>query len=250
MCGRYASSASTADLVVEFDVDETIGDDIVPSWNIAPTDPVRAVIDRRSRRAGVTAPETRQLRTLRWGLVPGWAKDRRGGAKMINARAETVTTKPAFKAAAARRRCLLPALGYYEWRKTDQGTVPYFLHDPDGRILAFAGLYEIWPDPAVPDEDPDRLLWTCTIITRPAADLLSHIHDRSPVVVPAELRDDWLDCSPGDVATARHLLDQIPETRLEPHIVSTAVGNVGNNGPELIEPIPAADFPRQERFEV
>src|SRR6266545_1772940 len=124
MCGRYASSVSAADLVFEFDIAETMGDDVVPSWNIAPTDPVRAVVKRRPPGGGEDAPPVRQLRTFRWGLVPSWAKDRRGGARMINARVETVTTKPAFKSAAARRRCLLPALGYYEWCKTDGRTVP------------------------------------------------------------------------------------------------------------------------------
>jgi putative SOS response-associated peptidase YedK len=250
MCGRYASSVSAADLVFEFDIAETMGDDVVPSWNIAPTDPVRAVVKRRPPGGGEDAPPVRQLRTFRWGLVPSWAKDRRGGARMINARVETVTTKPAFKSAAARRRCLLPALGYYEWCKTDGRTVPYFLHDPDGRLLMFAGLYEVWRDPALPDDDPNGRLWTCTIITQAATDLLSQIHDRSPVIVPADLHDDWLDCSRGDLATARHLLDRMPEARLEPYVVSTAVNSVRNNGPELIEPVGAVDSPWQLRLEL
>jgi putative SOS response-associated peptidase YedK len=169
---------------------------------------------------------------------------------MINARIETVTEKPAFKAAAARRRCLVPALGYYEWQKTDGGKVPHFLHDPDGRLLAMAGLYELWRDPALPDDDPDRWLWTCTIITQQATDLLGQIHDRNPVVVPPQLRAEWLDCSSDDADTAARLLERIPEARLEPYVVSSAVGNVRNNGPELIEPVPESDTAQQQQLEL
>ncbi len=246
MCGRYVNVASTADLTDEFDIEETVDDDVPPSWNIAPTDPVRVVVKRRSHGDADDAQPVRQLRTLRWGLVPNWSKTRTGGAKMINARIETVTTKPAFKAAAARRRCLLPSLGYYEWQKTDHGKVPYFLHDPDGQLLAMAGLYELWRDPALPDDDPNRWLWTCTIITQQATDLLGEIHDRNPVIVPAALHEQWLDCSSDDVATAQRLLDQMPEAHLDPYVVSGAVGNVRNNGPELIEPAPATAAAEQQ----
>ena len=241
MCGRYVNVASSEDLTDEFDVEESIGDEIAPSWNIAPTDPVRMIVERVPHGSDDGAGPVRQLRTARWGLVPNWSRDRDGGAKMINARIETVTSKPAFKTAAARRRCLLPSLGYYEWQKTDHGKVPYFLHDPDGRLLAMAGLYELWRDESLPDDDPNRWLWTCTVITQQAPDLLGEIHDRNPVIVPHELQEQWLDCFGQDVAVARRLLDRIPEARLEPYVVSAAVGNVRNNGPELIEPVePAA----------
>lgn len=250
MCGRYVSSASTADLLTEFDVEEVVGEELRPSWNVAPTDPVRAILRRPPKepteQAGQSKP-VRQLRTLRWGLVPSWAKDPKAGARMINARIETVTEKPAFKKAAARRRCLLPAAGYYEWQKTDHGKVPYFLHDPDGRLLAMAGLYELWRDPALPDDDPNRWLWSCTIITQQATDLLGEIHDRNPVLVPPELQAAWLDCSSDDPVTARKILDQIPAARLEPHVVSPAVGNVRNDGPELIQPV---QLPEQEPLQL
>jgi len=240
MCGRYVNVASTGDLTEEFDVEEVVGDDPGPSWNVAPTDPVRVVVERPPREPEQPAALVRQIRTVRWGLVPNWSKDAKGGARMINARIETVTSKPAFKTAAARRRCLVPALGYYEWQKTDDGKVPYFLHEPDGQLLAMAGLYELWRDPTLADDDPARWLWTCTIITQQATDLLGLIHDRNPVVVPPELRAQWLDCSSDDAATAERILEQIPEARLDPYVVSSAVGNVRNNGPELIEPAPAA----------
>jgi putative SOS response-associated peptidase YedK len=185
------------------------------------------------------APLIRQLRTARWGLVPSWAKSRSGGAKMINARSETVTSKPAFKAAAARRRCLAPSLGYYEWKTEDGRKIPYFLHDPSGHILGMAGLYEIWRDDSLPEDDPNRWLWTCTIITRPASDTLGHIHDRCPVLVPPELRESWLDCTDDDPRLAARLLTEMPEPHLEPREVSRAVNSVKNNGPELIDPVPS-----------
>lgn len=241
MCGRYVSTATAEDLLTLFDVrrDETAG--LVPSWNVAPTDEVPVVLQRPPPGDdGPAAPE-RTLRTARWGLVPSWSKDARGGARMINARSETVTVKPAFKTAAARRRCLLPAQGYYEWQQTPEGKVPHFLHDPDGELLAMAGLYELWRDRERDDDDPARWLWTTTVITRPATDLLGEIHDRTPVLVPPALRERWLDCSGGDAATAAALLDEVPEPRLEPRVVSAAVGNVRNDGPELIAP---AEHPR------
>jgi putative SOS response-associated peptidase YedK len=247
MCGRYVNVASTDDLTDEFDVGETVGEQLPPSWNIAPTDPVRAVVQRaphhadkhESDKSASTSGTVRQLRTVRWGLVPSWSKDRKGAARLINARIETVTDKPAFKTAAARRRCLLPALGYYEWQNGPDGKQPFFLHEPDGSPLAMAGLYELWPDPELAEDDPQRWLWTATIITQPATDLMGEIHDRTPVAVPPELRAAWLDCSSGDAQTARDLLDQIPTLHLAPDPVTKAVGNIRNNGPELIEPVPA-----------
>jgi putative SOS response-associated peptidase YedK len=240
MCGRYANSADTAGLYGAFEIDEVVGEELPPSWNIAPTDAVRGIVQRRPRGEDEDAAQVRQLRTLKWGLVPSWAKTRTGGAKLINARQETVTVKPAFKTAAARRRALLPADGYFEWQRTPDGKVPYFLHPPSGGQLAFAGLYELWPDPALPDDDPDKWLWTCTVITTQAADTLGEIHDRCPVIVPPELQAAWLDCSSGKAEVARELLDAMPEPRLEPRIVSSAVNSVRNNGPALVEPAPPA----------
>ena len=237
MCGRYANSADTPSLYGSYGLDEVIGDDLPPSWNIAPTDAVRGVVRRTSRSTEEDGPaQVKQLRTLRWGLVPSWSKTRGGAAKLINARQETVTVKPAFKTAAARRRCLLPADGYYEWQKTADGKIPYFLHAPDDGQLAFAGLYELWPDPALPDDDPAKWLWSCTVITAQAADTLGEIHDRCPVIVPADMRDAWLDCTTGSAEAARRLLDEMPAPVLEPRVVSTAVNSVRNDGPELIQP--------------
>jgi putative SOS response-associated peptidase YedK len=243
MCGRYVNVAATGDLTDEFDVEETLDEDLPPSWNVAPTDPVRVVLRRRSHGANADADPVTQLRTVRWGLVPSWSKAANGGAKMINARIETVTTKPAFTSAAGRRRCLVPALGYYEWQRDGGRKIPQFLHAPDGGGIAMAGLYELWRDHSKADGDPARWLWTCTIITQPATDLLGHIHDRCPVLVPPQLRAGWLDCRSEDPQTAAELLAAMPEPHLQPRVVSVAVGNVRNNGPELIAPVEAEPEP-------
>jgi putative SOS response-associated peptidase YedK len=240
MCGRYVNVASTSNLTEEFDVEETIGDDLPPSWNVAPTDPVRVVVKRHPA-ADRTAPAVRQLRTVQWGLLPSWSKSRTSGAKMINARSETVATKPAFKTPAARRRCLAPSLGYYEWKHDGGRKIPYFLHASDDHLLAMAGLYEIWRDDTLPEDDPNRWVWTCTIITHPAPDIVGDIHDRCPVLVPRELQEQWLDCSADDPLEAVRLLEAMPEPRLEPRLVSKAVGNVRNNRPDLIEPVADED---------
>lgn len=236
MCGRYVSVRSDDDLTKEFDVEEVVGEQPAPSWNVAPTDPVRIVVKRHPSQDREAGP-VRQLRTVQWGLLPSWSRSRSGGAKMINARSETVASKPAFKAAAARRRCLAPSSGYYEWTPDGGRKIPYFLHAPDERTLAMAGLYEIWHDKSLPEDDPNAWVWTCTIITRPASDTLGHIHDRCPVLVPPDLQERWLDCSTDDPLVAQRLLENIPEPHLLPRQVSKAVGNVKNNGPELIEPV-------------
>ncbi|WP_375481587.1 SOS response-associated peptidase [uncultured Jatrophihabitans sp.] len=252
MCGRYVSVASDPDLTLEFDVEETLDGPPAASWNVAPTDSTRIVVERRPPGSDDDAAAVHLLRTARWGLVPSWAKDARGGARMINARIETVTSKPAFAKAAAARRCLVPALGYYEWKQVDGGKVPYFLHDPDGELLAFAGLYELWRDRTRADDDPQRWLCSYTIITQQATDLLGEIHDRNPVVLPRALRERWLDCSTGDVAVAQQLLDELDPARLEPYEVGKAVGNVNNDGPDLIAPAstPAIAEPVQQALEL
>jgi putative SOS response-associated peptidase YedK len=250
VCGRYVSVRSDGDLTAEFDVEQVVGEQLAPSWNVAPTDAVRIVLDRRQPGADPPAPTVRQLRTAGWGLVPSWSRSRTRGATMINARSETVAERPAFKAAAARRRCLAPAAGYFEWQQQHGRKTPYFLHAADDGTLAMAGLYEIWHDASLPEDDPAAWVWTCTVITRAATDSLGHIHDRCPVLVPHELRAAWLDCSAGDAGVAGRLLAAIPEPHLVPRRVSPAVGNVRNNGPELIAPVdPGIESPSLRLFE-
>ena len=235
MCGRYASSRGDAELVEAFEVDDVVGEQLPASYNVAPTQPVRAVLERAPREDPDAAP-SRQLRTLRWGLVPAWAKDPSIGSRMINARVETITEKPAFKRAASRRRLLVPADGYYEWerREGQKAKVPHFLHAADGEPLAFAGLYELWPDPARAEDDPDRWLWTLTILTTQASDALGRIHDRTPVVVPPDMRGDWLDPALTDLDLVRQVLDAVPEPHLDTYEVSTAVNSVRNDSPDLL----------------
>jgi putative SOS response-associated peptidase YedK len=234
MCGRYASARDARDLASAFGVDdeavEASGQDaaaepLPPSWNVAPTDPVRAVLQRDDRRL---------LKVLRWGLVPSWAKDAKGAARLINARRETVASKPAFRAAYARRRCLLPADGYYEWQVVDGRKQPWYLTSRDGEPLAMAGLYEVWSPRR--DAGPAERLWTCTVITTEAADDTGQIHDRTPLLVPRTEWGRWLDPELED--PGEHLLVPAVNGSLDAWPVGAAVGNVRNDGPELVQPVP------------
>jgi putative SOS response-associated peptidase YedK len=191
----------------------------------------------------------RELRVVRWGLVPFWAKDISIGSRLINARAETVSEKPAFRRAFERRRCLLPADGYYEWQRPAGGPgsdrpsaakQPFYISRGDGGPLAFAGLYELWRDSSVPEDDPDSWLWTAAIITTSAPDDLGAIHDRMPMVIPPGSWDDWLDPANRDAGDLRALLAPAAAGGLISFPVSRAVNSVRNNGPELIEPVELA----------
>jgi len=243
MCGRYASFREAEDLADEFAL-ASIADDVrfLPaSWNVAPTDPVRMVVERPERLAdGSHGAIERTLRSARWGLVPSWAKDRSIGNKMINARSETLLTKPAFRRAVATRRALLPADGYYEWQPADAGAAskvkqPIYIHAADGASLAMAGLYEFWKDPAKAEDDPDRWLVTAAIITTTAVDEMGRIHDRQPVMLLPDRWDAWLDPSVDAEGGAALLASAAPRLELTP--VSTAVNKVGTNGSELILPV-------------
>jgi putative SOS response-associated peptidase YedK len=177
--------------------------------------------------------------------VPFWANDPSIGNRMINARMESVTEKPAFRQAFAKRRCLLPADGYYEWYATEQTTKagkpvkqPFFIHPSDGSVMAMAGLYEIWRDPTRDEDDPQRFRWSCTVLTTTAEDAVGHIHDRMPLLVEPERYAAWLDPGQADPELLRSLLVPAAPGRLEAYPVSTSVNNVRNNGPELLEPLP------------
>ncbi|PPB49706.1 hypothetical protein C4K88_08540 [Arthrobacter pityocampae] len=240
MCGRFVIAGSRADLIDAFEVDEAAEEEIRPSWNVAPTDTVRLVVERLDP---LTGELTRRLEPARWGLIPSWAKSASVGARMINARSETLLDKPSFRAAALKRRAIVPADGYYEWRKNDDGSkTPVYLHGADGALLGFAGLYEFWRDPATVSPEHPQGDWvvSCTIITRPASDALGEIHDRTPVILPPDLRGDWLDPRNDSRPAVQELLDAIPDPSLVPRIVGKQVGSVRNNGPDLIAPLPEA----------
>jgi putative SOS response-associated peptidase YedK len=205
--------------------------------------------ENSARESSAPAPAgpdaVRELRVVRWGLVPFWAKDVSIGSRLINARAETVSTKPAFRRAFARRRCLLPADGFYEWQAPGDGPAgdaprprkqPYFIHRADGGVLAFAGIYELWRDKDAADDDPDAWLWTAAIITTQAPDDLGRIHDRTPMVIEPARWADWLDPQQADEAALHALLAPAVAGALSSYPVSTEVNSVKHNGPGLIEP--------------
>ncbi len=253
MCGRYASSRRPEDLVEEFEIEQPeVKESLAADYNVAPTKEVYAVLSRPPSKEK-ERPAQRQLRVVTWGLVPSWAKDPAIGNRLINARVETVAEKPAFRKAFASRRCLLPADGYYEWYTPEQEgqdtpgedkkrkkprKQPFFIHHPDGSVLAMAGLYEIWRDPTKGDDDPDRFRWTCTILTTDAEDDLGRIHDRMPLLVERDKYGAWLDPTQSDPELLSGLLVPAAPGRLEAYPVSTMVNNVKNNGPELVEPLP------------
>jgi putative SOS response-associated peptidase YedK len=245
MCGRYASIKAPADLADEFRaVDATQGTKQA-DYNVAPTKQIVAVVERHPRDAEGTADPDRTertLRMLRWGLVPSWAKDPKAGARMINARAESAATKPAFRKALSARRCLIPADGWYEWQRGPEHKQPYYTHYPDGSSLALAGLWEFWKPKDDPEgKYPDGLI-TATVLTTAAVGVLAQVHDRMPLVLPPDAWDAWLDPDVGkdDEAIGRLLVPPAPElvSRLEVRPVAPTVNSVRNNGPELIEELP------------
>ncbi|MBA3233772.1 MAG: SOS response-associated peptidase [Propionibacteriales bacterium] len=250
MCGRYASSRKPEDLVEEFEVERVeVLAPLEADYNVAPTKDVYAVFDRVSRRdregADGEVRATRRLKSVRWGLVPSWAKDRGIGSRMINARVETLADKPAYRKAFAKRRCLLPADGYFEWYPTQQAgqsgkplKQPFFIRPRDGGVLAMAGLYEIWRDKSVLDESADdAFLWTATVVTTSAEDAVGHIHDRMPMLVEPERYADWLDSTVSGTDELAALLVPAAPGRLEAYPVSREVNDVRNNGPQLVLPV-------------
>jgi putative SOS response-associated peptidase YedK len=258
MCGRYASSRRPEDLVEEFEIDKVeVKESLAPDYNVAPTKPVYAVVERPAKSSEKSSAEPeRQLRVLSWGLVPFWARDPAIGNKMINARMETVDSKPAYRKAFASRRCLLPADGYYEWYPTELKTKagkplkqPFFIHPADGGVMAMAGLYEIWRDPTRDEDDPNRFRWTCTVLTTTAEDAVGHIHDRMPMLVEPERYGAWLDPTVSDPEELKGLLVPAAPGRLDAYPVSTEVNSVRNNGAHLLDPLPTEPPPPADEAE-
>ena len=220
MCGRYSLIADLGELARQFEFD---GDWLTfeSACNIAPTQEVLTVVGGETRRGGF----------MQWGLIPHWAKNASIGSRMINARAETVAEKPAFRDALRRRRCLVLADGFYEWQRTGGAKRPMRVVMRSGEPFAFAGLWSVWRDPegkAVP---------SCTIITTAANDLLRPIHDRMPVVLPKDLEELWLDLSVEDAATLTSIVAPYPADALEAYEVSSLVNSFANDGPEVAAPM-------------
>lgn len=220
MCGRF-SLAGDIDFYLDYFGASSDSDGLAPSWNVAPTDPVYVVAER---------DQTRRLEAMSWGLVPHWAKDSR--SIHINARQETVAKSPTFRQSLARRRCLIPADGFYEWEPADRGRTPHWIFRADGYPVGFAGIWTARPGP---DEEWIR---TCAIITAPASGVIASIHDRMPVALPAEAWSGWLDRRLTAPDEAMALLTPIDDTLWMERAVSKLVNSVRNNGPELLDPDP------------
>ncbi len=221
MCGRYVSSRPLAELAELFMIDEVRTEALPASWNVAPTDAVYAVAEHHG---------TRLLGSFRWGLVPSGAADPAGGVRPINGRAETLVDRPLFRDAFARRRCLLPADGFYEWETRGDQKQPYFIAPGDGGIVAMAGLWSTW-------RGEGKTLRTCAIITTSANRVVGGLHDRMPVILPPEHWELWLDRTETDLTLLSPLLVPAPDDLLEVRPVGTEVNSVRNNGPELTAPV-------------
>lgn len=236
-------SLNVDDLIAELDCAVTPERRLAPSWNVPPTSELYLVADRRrpGGEADGGAEIARRLEIARWGLVPGWAKDPSIGAKMFNARSETIAEKPAYRAAFAKRRCVIPAAGYYEWQKIPgaKKKQPYFIHAIRDEPLLFAGVFEFWKDATKPDDDPGRWLVSASVVTAAAGEGLADIHDRMPVVMLRDDVDEWLDPETGKDTAADVLRRQIDAEpgQLTWHPVSSEVGSVAVDRPELADPV-------------
>ncbi|MEM8925308.1 MAG: SOS response-associated peptidase [Actinomycetota bacterium] len=231
MCGRFVSASPPDELARYFEAAPPAVE-LEPNFNVAPTTTVYAV------RA---ADGHRRLSELRWGLVPFWAKDRKVGSRMINARSETVLEKSAYRRAIRKRRCLIPADGFYEWAKVagHKKKQPYYIHHRDEEPLVFAGLWERWSPPEGADDElgPDETLETCTILTCAPNATMAAVHDRMPVLLAPSVWDDWL-AETDDMDALSSLMVPAPDDLLVLRAVSPMVNNVRNSGPELLEPDP------------
>lgn len=238
---------AVGNLLAEFDAQIENEISIPPSWNIAPTDGAPIVLERL-----IDGDTVRQLHVARWGLVPSWAKSPGIGPKMINARSESVLEKPAFRKAVQSRRCAVPADGYYEWKQGEGRTKqPYYVRPRDGSGMVFAGLYEWWKDPSKGQDDPARWMLSMSIMTADSPPEgaehtifgeLTALHDRVPLPMSRETMEAWIDPQADDAAGLVDLVrsgvtDVAAGWRVDS--VGTAVGNVRNNSPELIEPVEA-----------
>jgi putative SOS response-associated peptidase YedK len=229
VCGRYVSVSSPTILAERFQVETVRVTETEPNYNVCPRLEVPVVAESKGQRT---------LDVVRWGLVPSWAKDVKIGDRLINARAETVATSNAYKRAFVKRRCIIPADGFYEWQALEgkRQKQPWFIRRRDGEPLAFAGLWEIWHDPNDPDPENAPRLRSCVIITTEPNELMKPIHNRMPVVLPESAWQTWLDPEYHDTDALQKLLVPAPAGEFERWPVTTLVNKPANNGPELIEP--------------
>ena len=219
MCGRFVVFSDLKDIQRAFDIPAT-QTEVKPSYNVAPTHQVYVVVQR----AGANA-----LETMRWGLIPSWAKDEKIGSRMINARAESVAEKPSFKRSLQKRRCLVIADGFYEWHTEDGKKTPMFIRLKTDEPIGFAGLYDTWKSP-----DGEEIT-SCTIITTSANSMMQKIHERMPVILSKEAQKTWLDPEIQDVEKLVALLKPYSADKMQAYPVSPQVNSPKNNSAELIK---------------
>ena len=227
MCGRYRLSRRRQ-LVEEYFDSVSGEEDWAPRYNVAPTHPVPVI--RQNPKEPV-----RELSLMRWGLIPSWSKDSSGAARMINARAETASTKPAFRDAMKSRRCLIPADGFYEWKRDGKSKQPYCFEVNDAELFAFAGLWDRWKDPA------GNWIKTCSILTTIPNAVTSPVHDRMPVILDPDSYDLWLDPGMTHVDAASDLLKPYDARRMRSYAVSTRINSVVNDDPACSAPVEFAE---------
>ena len=224
MCGRFTLFANFTDIMNRFDIEAGIQEELyTPNYNIAPSNSVLSVINDGT---------INRLGYLRWGLVPPWAKDEKVGYKMINARAETLTEKPSFRTAYQKKRCLIIADSFYEWKRSNDKTkIPMRIKLKSDELFAMAGLWEKWQSPE------GKSIFTCTVITTTANELMKDIHERMPVILKPEDENIWLDPTIYDSSKLNHLLKPLSEEVMEAYEVSSLVNSPRNNSPDLIRQI-------------
>jgi putative SOS response-associated peptidase YedK len=222
MCGRFVRKATAEEICDEFELDPgDLGMELAPRYNIAPGQQAAAVLfDGRRKLAG-----------LQWGLIPFWAKDPKIGYRMINARAETLASKPSFRNSLKKKRCLIVADGFYEWQKQGNRKTPMYLRLKSGKPFGFAGLFDDWKSPEGKD------VRTCAIITTSANQLVKPIHDRMPVILPKDAYAAWLGQEGGDLGEALGLLRPFPEKEMDAYQVSPIVNRPEHDAPDCIQPV-------------
>ncbi len=233
MCGRFVITDTAPDLAAMFEVEHEGENLPEPSWNIRPTEQIPIVLESNR-----TDPALRRLESARWSLIPSFATEQKSPYPTFNARAETAAEKPTFQASVKSRRALVPATGYFEWHTEGAEKTPYFIHSDDGMPLAFAGLYSWWKNPALANDDPARWVLSATILTAEAHGPLAKIHDRTPVPLPEEWWDQWLDPATNG---NQSLLDAAVAASLESvqSLIFHQVAPVTGNAAALIDPVSA-----------
>lgn len=225
MCGRFVQVEKPELYAEHFGAEAVRTETLRVSYNVAPTSQVYAIADH---------DDSRVLTSLRWGLIPSWAKEKKIGARTFNARSETAADKPMFRSLFASRRCIIPVDGFYEWERKAKGKLPHYIYAVDGRPLPAAGLWSVWNDP----KTGERVL-SCTILTGAPNALIESIHDRMPVILPPNRWDAWLDPTNNDKELIRNLIDVYPAELMAEHPVSTLVNKVQNNTADLIKALEA-----------